>query len=155
MVYVLSFENASPQGWWGFCRVVISSRLLVKIFTYLASIGQLICLEFLHGWRFLNKISLDWPLTLTTQPSTSKRSNNFWTLFLGFLRLQPRCKAAIEFFLKNLHGNKFWSPEERNAFALDHQHTTLTWLPWRHVQTSYRGGNEGSKAPILYFKDPA
>ena len=27
-----------------------------------------ICLAFLHGWHFLNKISLDWPLTLTTWP---------------------------------------------------------------------------------------
>ena len=27
-------------------------------------------------WCFLNKISLDWPLTLTTQPSTSKFSDN-------------------------------------------------------------------------------
>ena len=32
-------------------RVVKSSRL------------PLLCLEFLYGWRFLNKISLDWQLT--------------------------------------------------------------------------------------------
>ena len=28
------------------------------------------------AWHFLNKISLDWALTLTTQPSTSKLSDN-------------------------------------------------------------------------------
>ena len=56
--------------------VVKSSWLPVKIVAYLVSIGWLLCLAFLYGWRFLNKISLDWPLTLTTQPSTSKLSDN-------------------------------------------------------------------------------
>ena len=52
-------------------RVVKSSRLLAKIAAYLViSIGWLLCLAFLYGWCFLNKISLDWPPTLTTQPST-------------------------------------------------------------------------------------
>ena len=37
-----------------------------KIAAYLVSISQLLCLAFLYGWHFLNKISLDWPLTLTT-----------------------------------------------------------------------------------------
>ena len=32
--------------------------------------------HFFMEWRFLNKISLDWPLTLTTQPSTSQLSDN-------------------------------------------------------------------------------
>ena len=57
-------------------RVVKSSRLLAKIAAYLVSIGQLLCLAVLYIWHFLNKISLDWPLTLTTQPSTSKLSDN-------------------------------------------------------------------------------
>ena len=57
-------------------RVVKSIRLPMKITTYLISIGWLLCLAFLYGWRFLNKISLDRPLTLTTQPSTSKLSDN-------------------------------------------------------------------------------
>ena len=39
-------------------------------------IGHVLCLAFLYGWRFLNKLFLDWPLTLTTQLSTSKRSDN-------------------------------------------------------------------------------
>ena len=47
-------------------RVVKSSQLPAKIATYLISIGQLL----------LNKISLDWPLTWTTQSSTSKLSDN-------------------------------------------------------------------------------
>ena len=50
------------------CRVVKSSWLPPKIAAYFISTGQLLCLAFLYGWRFLNKISLDWPLTLTTQP---------------------------------------------------------------------------------------
>ena len=33
-------------------------------------------MAFLYGRRFLNRISLDWPLTLTTQPSTLKLSDN-------------------------------------------------------------------------------
>ena len=52
----------------------------VKITTYLVSIGRLLCLEFLYRWHFLNKISLDWPLTLTTQPSTSNIYDNLVTL---------------------------------------------------------------------------
>ena len=56
-------------------RVVKSSRLLAKIATYLVSISQLFCLAFFYGWCFLNKISLDWPLTLTTQLSTLKLSD--------------------------------------------------------------------------------
>ena len=59
-----------------FNRVVKSSQLPAKIATYLVSIGWLLCLAFLCGWCFLNEISLDWPLTLTTQPSTSKLSDN-------------------------------------------------------------------------------
>ena len=57
-------------------RLVKSSRLLAKIATYLVSIGRLLCLAFLYRCCFLNKISLDWPLTLTTEPSTSKLSDN-------------------------------------------------------------------------------
>ena len=58
------------------CRVVKSSRLPTKITTYLVSISRLLCLALLYEWHFLNKISLDWPLTLTTQPPTSKLSGN-------------------------------------------------------------------------------
>ena len=57
-------------------RVVKSSQLPVKIAAYLVSIARLLCLAFLYRWCFLNKISLDWPLISTTQPSTSKLSDN-------------------------------------------------------------------------------
>ena len=57
-------------------RVVKSSQLPAKIPAYLVSIGQLLCLAFLYGWLFLNKIFMDWLLTLTIQPSTSKLSDN-------------------------------------------------------------------------------
>ena len=61
-----------------FCKqkFVKSSRLSAKIAAYLVRIGRLLCLAFLYGWNFLNKITLDWPLTLTTPPSTSKLSDN-------------------------------------------------------------------------------
>ena len=57
-------------------RVVKSSWLPANIAAYLVRIGRLLCLAFLYGWRFLNKISLEWSLALTTQPSTSKLSDN-------------------------------------------------------------------------------
>ena len=57
-------------------RVVKSNRLPAKIATFLVCIGRLLCLVFLYRWCFLNKLSLDWRLTLTTQPSTSKLSDN-------------------------------------------------------------------------------
>ena len=57
-------------------NVVKSSWLLVKITAYLVSIGWLLYLAFLFGWHFLNKISLDWLLTLTNRPPTSKLSDN-------------------------------------------------------------------------------
>ena len=64
-------------------RVVKSSQLPEKIAAYLVSMGQLLCLAILYGWHFfLNKILLDWLLTLTTQPSTSKLSDNPVTLLL-------------------------------------------------------------------------
>ena len=57
-------------------RVIKSSWMPAKVVSYLVSIDWLFCLAFLYGWRFLNKISPDWPLTLTTQPCTSKLSDN-------------------------------------------------------------------------------
>ena len=65
------------------CRVVKRSRLRAKIASYLFSIGRLLCLAFLYGWHFLNKVSLYWPLiTLTTHSSTSKLSDNPGDCFL-------------------------------------------------------------------------
>ena len=51
-------------------------QLPVKITAYLVTISRLLCLAFLYRWHFLSKISLDLPLTLTTQLSTSKLSDN-------------------------------------------------------------------------------
>ena len=72
-VTLLGRAPPSPRS-----RIVKSSWLLPKIATYMYSVsnGRLLSLAFLYGWRFLNNISLDWPLTLTTQPSTSKLSDN-------------------------------------------------------------------------------
>ena len=64
--------NYLQFDWINLYWVVKSSQLLVKIPAYLVSgIGCLLCLAFLYGWRFFNEISLDWPLTLTTQPTAS------------------------------------------------------------------------------------
>ena len=41
-----------------FSRVVKNSQLQAKIAAYLVSMGRLLCLAFLYGWHFLNKISL-------------------------------------------------------------------------------------------------
>ena len=57
-------------------RVVKSIRLPAKITAYLVSICGILWLAFLYIWRFLNKISVDWPLTLTSQPSISNLSEN-------------------------------------------------------------------------------
>ena len=57
-------------------RVVKSSWVPEKIAAYLVSISRLLCLAFLYKGHFLNKISADRLLTLTTQPSTSKLSDN-------------------------------------------------------------------------------
>ena len=59
----------------GLSKVAGCPRKLLPTWLVLAGYS-LIYLAFLYGWHFLNKISLDWPLTLTTQPSTSKRSDN-------------------------------------------------------------------------------
>ena len=77
-------------------RVVKSNQLPAKITTYLVSIGGLLCLAFLYGWRFLNKISLDWPLiwqlsrllqtVLTTLGSSVTRS-----------RICPWCGAFVRY----------------------------------------------------------
>ena len=75
--WTLKRKNNSVSPFLILFRVVKSSWLLVNITAYLVSIGRLLCLAFLYGWRFLIKTSLDWPLyTLTTQPSTSKLSDN-------------------------------------------------------------------------------
>ena len=70
--------------------------------TVLVSYDQLLCLAFLCGWRFLNKISLDWLLTLTCQPSTSKLFDN--PGYIGGLFKKP---SLFSMFL-NLAGFIYW-----------------------------------------------
>ena len=48
----------------------------MNIAAYLVSVGQLLCLAFVYRWHSLIKISMDWPLASTTQPSTSNLSDN-------------------------------------------------------------------------------
>ena len=65
------------------------------------NVGRLLCLVFLYRWHFLNKISLYWPLNLTTQPSTSKLSDkaiNTQSLFwLGKVGKQRVTQEAQKF----------------------------------------------------------
>ena len=92
-------------------RVVKSSMLLSKITAYLVSIRWL--LAFPYGWHFSNKISLDWPLTLTTPLATSKLSDN------------PECHTASKFVIIILthecssvpwisEDQTFWTPGYQN-----------------------------------------
>ena len=93
-------------------RVVKSSRLLAKIAAYLViSIGWLLCLAFLYGWCFLNKISLDWPPTLTTQPSTLYLKTLWQPCLLAqmvralhwYRRGQIQILASLNFFMISFH----------------------------------------------------
>ena len=79
-------KDFAQVSWWLSCyecnrdmvitKVVKSSWLPAKIVpTWLVSAGYS-AWHFSTDGVFLNKISLDWPLTLTTQSSTSKLSDN-------------------------------------------------------------------------------
>ena len=80
-------------------RVVRSSPLLAKMAAYLVSVGQLLCLAFLDGRYFLNKISMDWLLTLTTQPSTSKLSDNPESLVVCLPVAKGSCQVHLAYGL--------------------------------------------------------
>ena len=120
----------------------------MKIATYLVSIGLLLCLAFLYGWRLLHKISLDWPLTLTTQLLLQ----NFLTT-LHRSRSKSLMKSSLEWVtIKHLHTLGFfflffttmpqkaklsqWITKEKNISFL----TRLSWrrrlsaLACTHVQ---------------------
>ena len=91
-------------------RVVKSSQLQAKIAAYLVSIDRLLYV-FLYGWRFLNKISLDWSLTLTTQPPTSKLSENPELYGLPQILISTffSCKREkVKQYSLNLHSNGFF-----------------------------------------------
>ena len=83
----------------------------MKIAAYLVSIGLLLCLAFLYGWRFLHKISLDWPLTLTTQLLLQ----NFLTT-LHKSRSKSLVKSSLEWVtIKHLHTLGFFFVFYNNA----------------------------------------
>ena len=81
-------------------RVLKSSRLRAKIGAYLVRIGRLLFLAFLYGWHVLNKISLDWPRTLTTQLSTSKLSDNPERVKIIEGRNEVRYYCAVCYFVR-------------------------------------------------------
>ena len=60
------------------CRTPRDNLRVVKTATYLVSFSRLVCLAFLYGWCLLNKVHvyLAWLLTLITQPSLSKLSDD-------------------------------------------------------------------------------
>ena len=83
----------------------------MKIAAYLVSIGLLLCLAFLYGWRLLHKISLDWPLTLTTQLLLQ----NFLTT-LHKSRSKSLMKSSLEWVtIKHLHALGFFFVFYNNA----------------------------------------
>ena len=79
--FVLVSLNHALQQHERILRVVKSSRLPAKIATFLVSIGRLLCLAFLCGWRFLNKISLDW---LRNMPKLGNFPYNSLYIFSNF-----------------------------------------------------------------------
>ena len=88
-------------------RVVKSSRLPAKITKYLVSTGWLLCLVFLYKWCFLNKISLDWLLTMTTQLFTSKLSEKPWSLTVFGMESYNRYLCSFRYCLIVLCLKKF------------------------------------------------
>ena len=69
----------------------------MKMAACLVNMGLLLCLAFLYRWRFLHKISLDWPLTLTTQLLLQ----NFLTT-LHKSRSKSLLKSSVEWATINL-----------------------------------------------------
>ena len=107
--YKEKFDADHFQGLKGYrtpLSVVKSSRLPANIAAYFVSIGWLLFFAFLHGWRFLSKISLDWPLTLTTQPSTSKLSDHpdiLYKIQMDALLKWARSVGSIHAFLYHFY----------------------------------------------------
>ena len=122
--------------------MVVSSRLLVKIAAYmnLVSIGLLLRLAFLYGWRFLNKISLEWPLTLTVyfktfwQPWVHHWYSmiqpislfNFWALLSHLAFNTPETLYDISVFLRkknialsNLHDSSTLLTKSNNLLHFE------------------------------------
>ena len=111
---------------------------------YFVSIGQLLCLAFL--WCFLNKISLDWLLTLTTQPSTSKLSDN---------PVQCRCNCWILLIIHVIAYTCTWhlesdSPDfwHRNNPSISECKVTYSALYWPVMTSSTKLPPRGQLATM-------
>ena len=101
-------EVSASEG--KYAKVVEISRLSVKITAYLVSISQLLCLAFLYRWRFLNKISLDWPSPMTL------------VLYVPWVRrwlMRPiraqKCLCHIPDRISYLRKHKCKDPTKKNA----------------------------------------
>ena len=99
---------------------------LSKVAGCLVSICWLLCLAFLYRWRFLNKISLDWPLTLTTQPSTSKLSDNPVYVHDLFLCCANR-SASLQHVNNMLREQLEQATSANQQLTLDIQKLTADW----------------------------
>ena len=102
-------------------RVVKSSRLVAKIAAYLASTGRLLCLAFLCGWRFLNKLSLDWLLSLTVKTDDITSSKKDVDLH-GWLRAAQGEVGQISQIVATCNG--YWF----NETHLSHSLPTVSWI---------------------------
>ena len=83
---------------------------------------------------------------------------------LGILVLQPHDKAAMlvvywwsiqQNFSRRIYMEIGFSPQRRETLLFFTTNIPPTWPLWHDVQTSNSGGNEGLRAPICCFKDPA
>ena len=68
-----------------------------KIAAYLFSIGRLLCLAFLYGWHFLNKISLGWPLLW----QLSHLLQNFLTTLRIYIQLKENLIINSPFWISD------------------------------------------------------
>jgi len=112
----------APLGWWTLSyglfvwfylylvdciRVIKSSQPPAKIAAYLVSVGQLLCLVFLYRLCCWNEIFVDWPLTLTTQPSTSKLSDNptvyWWQVNVWKVWCHAKCIKFVIYPRQEIH----------------------------------------------------
>ena len=97
------------------CAIQVFERAFIENISNRRTVGlyHIILYKFSHRALFLSKMLQGLGQVLRAEPSR-------------ILGLQPRDKAAmlgfktIEVFSKNLHENRVWFPEKRNAFFLDH-----------------------------------
>ena len=132
MLTSLPVEKCSNMGSRTLFRVVKSSRLPAKIAVYLVSIGWLLCLAFLYRWWFLNKISLDWPLTLTLQnfPAGQPCSILLHFVFLFLLIILEQFSYDLEKWFQQVFVICFisqWMKRSKQGLFLFPPKKTLIW----------------------------